>query len=203
MKLSLQAIALISLLFIANNTNAQSTKHIYTGKGAWELGGELFFTSFDNEHSRLGNEFTSGSSNSYTNFALDADAGYFVINGLKLGADLGFEADDVWGHTQNRIKVYFTPEYVMNTKSIIYPYIAASAGYTLFSVSSSSYDGFSWGAKGGVKLNIAGNSLLNIGLTYYEEQYNSTQQTFFTPETVITKDKYKQLGVTLGWSVFF
>jgi hypothetical protein len=204
MKTTLLSLVLFSFLCFTTDTDAQEEAHRYSKKGIWETGGELFFTTYQEKHSVDGTGYLYPDSK-YTNFMLSIDAGYFVINGLKLGLEQDLEADDIWGHTRTRIKFYFTPEYVFDTKTILYPYIAVSAGYTLNTYqSSTAQDGFSWGVKGGVKVNITGNSLLNIGLRYYEENYNYNYEYFGAPSTNYSyKDKMKNLGLSLGWSVFF
>ena len=208
MKTTLLSITMTIILFFACDTYAQNVKHKYSSKGTWEFGGDIFFTSTTTDFTddypghQLNETYTE------TDFAINGEAGYFIIDGLKLGVEPGIEnvsSGSMISYTQ--LRLYFTPEYVIKTKSILYPYFGGAVGYTALSQegASSSQTGFSWGAKLGLKINVAGNSLLDIGFRYYEEQYNATFQdhSYNPPVSYDVKNKIKPLGLSLGWSVFF
>jgi hypothetical protein len=204
MKTSLLSLMLISFLFFSFDTNAQNITHKYAKQDIYEFGGEIFFTSTTNDYTYSGYGNVYASNSTTTDFAINANAGYFVINGLKLGIEPGIEVIHYWT-TQTWLRLYFTPEYVFDTKTSLYPYIAGAVGYTSVNpYYNQTANGFSWGVKGGLKVNIAGNSLLNIGIRYYEEQYNATyESSSVPPSTIDNKNKIKLLGLSAGWSVFF
>jgi hypothetical protein len=192
-----KSLIIIMVLFITTGSYTQNLKHKYAKQGTWETGGELFFSSSEDNYTQTG-DLNSDRIDTYTNFTLSANAGCFVINGLKLGIEPAVEVNDIWGNTETRLKLFFTPEYVLDTKSKFYPFIAVSAGYQTYNQTySNTGDGFTWGVKGGVKLNITGNSLLVIALRYYEESFNVSDN-FYS-----TNQKSKQIGMSAGWSVFF
>jgi len=208
-------LVILSLLFITLTANAQNIikktpKLKYTKQLTVEAGGEIFVTSTTSHREENGIEEPNDWNE--TIFTLKAGAGIFVIDGLKLGVEPAvtihsYDGDYRW----TQLKLYFTPEYVFYTKSILYPYIGGSIGYTLAKysgggiTSTNNQDGFSWGAKGGMKINAFGNSLLNFGLSFYSENYNYVYEYsgFNYTQSVDIKQRYDVFGMTLGWSVFF
>ena len=198
-------LVILSLLFITFTANAQNIikktpKLKYTKQLTVEVGGEIFLSSTNGTRTEFGNERGYGTE---TFFTLKAGAGIFVINGLKLGIEPAvsihfYDSDNRW----TQLKLYFTPEYVLNTKTIVFPYLGASIGYTSsnysYSVGSSpNMDGIGYGAKAGLRVNLFGNSLLNFGFAYNRENYN------YTASYGDVKQRYDVFGMTLGWSVFF
>lgn len=197
------AFAVITLLILSVTSEAQNIKpkSIYTKQMTFEIGGDIFFTS-ENFKTEI-NGIEQEDADTRTTFAINVNGGVFVIDGLKLGIEPAIEFID-YGHDNNStwLKLYFTPEYVFNTKTIFYPYIGGSVGYTslAFSTPVSSNptrSGFSWGVKGGGKINALGNALINIGISYYSEKYN------YTSGINEVKHQWNTLGVKLGLSIFF
>ncbi len=196
--------AVITLLIISLTSQAQNIKpkSIYAKRLTFEIGGEVFFTStsYKYEQSSI---TQSSSSVTITHFAVNAGAGIFVIDGLKLGIEPAIEIEDYDGEdTWTRVKLYFTPEYVFNSGSNHYFYAGGSAGYTFSSSSTAvgngpDMGGFSYGVKAGWKVNAFGNALINLGAKYYRETYN------YTSSTGDVKQHYNVFGVTAGLSVFF
>ena len=197
MRTTSMSLIIIIILFFTTGSYSQNLKHKCSKQGTWETGGELFFSTSSEEYSETGTVNHDGI-NTYTNFQLSANAGYFIINGLKLGFEPALEVTDLFGHTDTQLKIYFTPEYVLDIKTNYYPFVSAAVGYLSYSPAySSTGDGFTWGVKGGVKINAAGNSLLAIALRYYEENYNTLYSIYGS------RQKSKQIGISAGWSVFF
>lgn len=198
MKATYFSLAVIIFLISADSFS-QSRENKYARQGTWETGGNFYFTSTAEEYSINDGTYAISSKHEHTNFSTLVNAGCFVINGLKLGADAGMEADDIWGHTHTYVKLYFTPEYVFRTGTIAFPYAGVSVGYSSkLTQLNFTHEGFSWGIKTGTKINIAGNSLLDIGLRYYEQKY-----TYESVSSDRREETHKQFGVSAGWSVFF
>lgn len=205
MKTTLLFLALISFLFFSSDISSQNLKHKYATQGTWEFGGDIFFTTTTEDYSAT-YENQYNFNNTVLDFAVNANAGFFVIKGLKLGIEPGIEVTNTY-RTQTVLKLYFTPEYVFDMKTAVYPYAAGAIGFTSVNpyYTSNYANGFSWGFRLGLKINLAGNSLLNVGLRYYEGQYNTTyEDNYVIPHySYDIKDKTKELGLALGWSVFF
>jgi len=195
------AIAIITILIFSFTTEAQSIKpkSIYAKKMTFEVGGDIFFTS--TTYSREENGMSTSSSDPELLFIIDGNAGLFAVDGLKLAVEPAIELRSYGSNsTWTKFKLYFSPEYIFDTKNNVYPYLGGSVGYTSSSYSSSNnspYGGFSWGAKGGVKVNPFGNALINVGFSYYRETYN------YTASYGDVKQHYNIMGIKAGFSVFF
>jgi hypothetical protein len=201
--------AVTSMFFISltsyTQNNVQKTDKIkYTRPFTVELGGDL---SFSNTTIRLYETGTYNNAYFYTqnNFSIDATAGIFMVQGLKLGIEPGITISGFSGGsgTTTQLKLYFTTEYVLNTNSIAYPYLGVAIGYSarIYTGSSPTQNGISYGGRAGIKMNFFGNSLLNIGYTYFRENYN------YKREGQGFHQVYKQgwdIGAfSTGWTVFF
>jgi opacity protein-like surface antigen len=194
------AIAAITLLILSFTFHAQSLKPrtIYAKKSTFELGGEIFLSS--TTYTRDGTLMNPGYSYSITDFAINGSGGIFVIDGLKLSIDPVINIRYFKNSTSTLLKLYFTPEYVFDVKSNIYPYLGASAGFvhTGYSGSGSDDNGaFSWGVKGGLKINAFGNALINAGFSYYRENYK------YSSSYYEDKEHHDIFGFRMGFSVFF
>ena len=185
-------ILLISIFSIS--TNSQKLKTFGT-KGVWELGGSVYYTNT----SYILNGESKG--DSYGQLQFQPYAGYFVTNNFELGIQPNLNILFMSGETYTTTGIYFAPSYNFTIKkSIVYPEIKALIGYTSGSgsdpvSSSETRSGFSWGAEGGVKINILGNSLLFFGLQYRQETYNSSSDP--------ARDGYNIITFGAGWKVFF
>jgi hypothetical protein len=196
--------AVITLLILSFTSEAQNIKpkSIYAKRMTFELGGDMFFTSTSYNIPQSTITQTSSSA-TITIFSVNAGAGIFVIDGLKLGIEPVIEIEDYEGENKwTKIKVYFTPEYVFNAGSDFYFYTGASAGYTFssgtgFVGSGPDMGGFSYGVKAGWKINPFGNCLFNFGAKYYRETYD------YKISSGDVKQSYNIFGVTGGLSVFF
>jgi hypothetical protein len=200
--MKITSLAIIALLLAAFTADAQTIKpkSMYAKQKTFEIGGNIFFTSETFKTEINGKELDD---NDRRTFTANINFGIFVIDGLKLGIEPAIQFID-YGHddSQTQLKLFFTPEYVFNTKTIFYPYIGGSVGYTSLAFSSSvgsspTESGFSWGVRGGGKINAFGNALINIGISYYSESYNYTQN------NNDVKNRWNILGVTAGLSIFF
>ena len=171
--MKITSFAVIALLLIAVTSDSQTTKQksIYAKQMTYEIGGDLFFSS--TQYTREYSMSTSSSDYTVRDYVINVSAGMFVINGLKLAVEPAFEVMSYENSSSSELKLYLTPEYVFDMNSEVYPFIGGSVGYTSLS-SGSAKNGFSWGVKGGIKINPLGNVLINVGISYYQETYNYT-----------------------------
>jgi outer membrane protein len=201
------AIAVITLLILsftaeAQNLRTKDSKPFYTKQGTFEIGGDIFFTSTTYITER-GGTYPYSTDGTVTNFSINGSAGVFAVNGLKLSIEPVLEIESYDSdNSRTWFKIYFTPEYVFNTKTIFYPYFGGSLGYTSLAFSNSigysnTQSGLSYGLKGGWKINAFGNCLFNFGAKYYRETYN------YSDTYSDVKQHHNLFGVTAGVSVFF
>jgi hypothetical protein len=188
------------MITIPSSSQTIKPKSIYAKQKTFEIGGDIFLTSTEYKSEASYPMYTS-SDETVLYFAVNVSAGVFVINGLKLGVEpvIAFQSYD--NGNQTSLKLYFTPEYIFDLKTNVYPFIGGSVGYTSTSFSnsynSSTESGFSWGAKGGLKVNAFGNSLINLGISYYSEAYN------YNNTYGEVKRQNNILGFKGGLSLFF
>ena len=201
--MKITSFALIALLLIAVTSDSQTTKQksIYAKQMTYEIGGDIFLSSTN--YTREKTMYNLSINETQQNYVIDINAGLFVVNGLKISVEpaIGISTDD--NYTSTRLKLYFTPEYVFNVKAEYYPFLGGSVGYTSSSFSGSigsnpTQGGFSWGAKGGIKVNAFGNALINISVLYYQETYNYTSS--YEGDVVQHTNIF---GVKGGLSLFF
>ena len=147
-------VILATILVLSSQASAQGASG-FAIKGGTELGGSLSFQSL------AGNGLTTSSLFSFTPYV-----GYFVADGFELGFNpLGISIRSS-GHTASTsLMVLAAPSYNFHTEGVAYPFIEALLGYTSNAVGNSQ-GGFSWGGRGGVKLAVTGNALLNLAVEY-------------------------------------
>lgn len=156
----------------------------FASPGVVELGGSLSFTSTTGV---AGGQ--TGSSHSL--FTFSPYAGVFITDGFELGFN-PFQITS--GDGFSSVLILLAPSYNFRTASIAYPFIEALLGYASQS-DGSSRSGFSWGLRGGAKLAVGGNSLLNIGLQYL--------QVTLDPSGATSRYGYNQFAFTTGFTVWF
>jgi len=197
--MKITSFAVIALLLIAVTSDSQTIKQesIYAKQKTFEIGGDLFFSStqYTREYS-----MTPSSSSDYTvrDYVINASAGIFVIDGLKLAVEPAFEVMSYENSSSSGLKLYLTPEYVFNMNSEVYPFIGGSVGYTSISSTARTENGFSWGVKGGIKINALGNVLVNLGISYYQETYDYNEVYYGD-----VRQHNNVLGFKGGLSLFF
>lgn len=201
MKITSFAVAAI-LLLSATFSDAQTikSKSIYAKQKTFEIGGDFMFNSTEYFRSQTSISSVSNSSTT-TNLIINGAAGIFVIDNLKLSIEPAIQLSYFEGDSWRQLKIYFSPEYYFNMKGIVYPYLGGAAGYSSESFSGSnspSRGGFSWGLKGGIKVNAFGNALINAGVSYYRETYDYSD--IYLGDV---KQHYNILGFKVGISIFF
>ena len=160
----------------------------FASKGKFEAGGNVAF-----ESSTLVVRGTSG--NTTTTFMLSPFVGYFIIDGFELGFDpFSFTSVSTGGSSRTETRILLAPAYNFKTSGIVYPFGELLLGYTSVADGFSG-SGFTWGLRGGVKLNVTGNGLLNLGLQYL--QVNTT------PSGETSRWGTNELSVAGGFTVWF
>lgn len=183
----------ITLIFLCNSINAQKIK-MYTSKGIWEFGGSIYYSNT----TPISNGYAGGA---FGELQFQPVIGYFIHKGLEIGIEPSISAAFMSGYSYTNMALYFAPEYNFYTKTKIYPVIVGLVGYTSSSSSDpnapahSTLGGFSWGFRGGIKVNLLGNSLLLIQLQYIQTTLNKSGATARTGNNTMT------FGA--GWNVFF
>ena len=200
--MKLTSFAVIALLLISITSDSQTikTKSIYAKQKTFEIGGDIMINSIEYTFEESNYSMYNGS-HTTTNIIIDGTVGMFVIDGLKLALEPAIQLSYSEGSSWNQSKIYFSPEYILNMKSNVYPYLGGSAGYTSQSYSGSSsatHGGFSWGLKGGIKINAFGNALINVGISYFREKYDYSDS--FSGDV---KNHYNILALKAGLSIFF
>jgi len=151
-------VVLITILFIIP-LSAQD----FGKAGQWELSGNVSFTSetsvFDGETAE----------NSTSTFTVEPMLGVFVYDCIELGLMPMFQTQSHGDNSVTTWGLFAVPQYVFRVNKM-YPYIGAFLGYAStdadFGEGSATMSGFSYGAVGGVKFQVAPQALLNIGLQY-------------------------------------
>ncbi|MGE5351670.1 MAG: hypothetical protein ACM3P0_06275 [Acidobacteriota bacterium] len=178
------AVLLIVLFLSSSLVYAQRYGGGFASPGVVELGGGLTFQSTTN----VANGNTGGTT---TIFSLQPYVGYFLTDGFELGFNpFGIQTGD--GTTS--LLFLLAPSYNFRTGSLAYPFIEALLGLASTS-DGETRSGFSWGLRGGVKLNIVGNSNLNLGLEYLQITEN--------PSGATSRYGYNQVAFNVGFTVWF
>ncbi len=143
----------------------------FAQKGTVELGGDVSFQS-------VTPVFNGASGDATTIFTLAPFFGYFVSDGFELGVNpFDITVNSLPNsNSSTRVSILFAPSYNFKTNSIAYPFVEALLGYTSLS-DGGTESGFSWGARGGLKLAVADRGLLNLGLQYLQITMNPSGAT--------------------------
>ncbi len=173
------------------------TSHTFAKKGIWETGGSIGFSSTT--------DVTNGESadDSQTDFTLEPYIGYFITDGFELGLIPIFSSSSLGDYSNSTFGIFLAPAYNFMTGSNIIPFIEGRIGYNTSSddqnvageIITVDRSGLSYGARGGIKVELGGNSLLNVGLQY--------MMITLDPENADERNGYDQFALTAGWTVFF
>ncbi|HEX2962956.1 MAG: hypothetical protein ACM3UR_03745 [Bacteroidota bacterium] len=178
------AALLVIFFFSSSLTHAQRYGGGFASPGVVELGGGLTFQSTTN----VTNGNTGGTT---TVFSLQPYVGYFFTDGFELGFN-PFGITTVEGNTS--LLFLLAPSYNFRTGSIAYPFVEALLGLASAS-DGETRSGFTWGLRGGVKLNVVGNGNLNLGLEYLQVSLN--------PSGASSRYGYNQVAFNVGFTVWF
>lgn len=187
-----------------------------TEKGSWVIGGSttLGFNSLNTTYKYQG-QSTDGPK--VSTITITPSVGYFVIDKLAIGLDLGFTSittkeEEVYMNTtytyKNTISTFSvlpTATYYFKSGSNVLPYLGVGIGYSSSktkdsssassNTSEESIGGFAWKAKGGVTFLLSPSIGLDLGLSYMANygKLDSNQDVKVNTGT---------LGVNAGISVF-
>lgn len=173
------------------STTAQE-KH-FGEAGIMEVAGGVSFASI----TPVGNGETGDAT---TLLSLAPELSYFVMDGFEIGFSPGVTllpgvsvVTPSAGDGITILQLFASPAYNFHSEeSRVNPFLAVPFGYTSASSGSSTQSGFSWGAKGGIKV-VAASHLL---LTFYG-QYLALS---FTPDNATERAGFNFLsfGVAVG-----
>ncbi|MCF7859509.1 MAG: porin family protein [Candidatus Cloacimonetes bacterium] len=174
------------LVVFAITVSAQN----FAKKGCFEIGGDIGFSS----QTPVSNGNTGDAS---TSFSLSSYTGYFIIDGFEIGfAPLSYTIyTPPSGSKYSTLSILAAPAYNFDLKSNIFPFIEGLFGYTAQTVGDNSASGFSYGARGGIKIILGENALINAGIQYMLYTYN--------PEGADNRYGYNLLMINAGFAVYF
>lgn len=187
---------LLTVFFVLSFFVTLSFGQDYAKKGVWELAGTL---SFYSTTSVSDGETADESS---TNISLDPMFGYFVIDGFILGFAPMYSSYTYGDYTSNSLELFVAPGYVLNLQSNVYPFIHALVGYNTSTYNTGvagaedqTFSGISYGARGGVKVLLGKNALVNFGAQYIMITSNPK-------DWEGDRNGYNQFGIIVGFTVF-
>lgn len=200
------AIALFGL------SNAQMTK------GDWVISGNTGM-GFNNNTTtvKIGSSSTDGPK--VNTFSVVPSVGYFVIDKLAVGIDLGYVNTttkyEKAKFTNSTFSVMPTATYYFTNSSKLVPFLGAGIGYAsnkektsynginngmydpiLMQNTETTTDGLAWKVKGGVTYMATQSLGINLGVSY--DQFSS-KETIMNTEV---KTNVKTFGVNIGFSYF-
>lgn len=174
--LVLSAIALFGMV------NAQ------TEKGSWVVGGSTTL-GFNSTNTKYKYEGDSADGPKVSTFTITPSVGYFVIDKLAIGLDLGYTSlttkmdEEFLGSnyssksTLSTFSILPTATYYFKSNSKVLPYLGVGAGYstskekfTQSGAGSNDYEdnlnGFAWKGKGGIVFLITPSIGIDLGVSY-------------------------------------
>jgi hypothetical protein len=163
-------------------------------KGIIETGGVISFTSItDVSNGETADEST-------TLFALEPIIGYFVANGFEIGLMPIYVSQSFDDNSTSMFGIFLAPAYNFNTGGNVYPFIEGRIGYNTVNYDDGDDDqslsGLSYGGRGGIKVQLGGNSLLNFGVEYM-------MITLDPEDWEGDRNGENILAISAGWTVFF
>ncbi len=186
-------------------SNAQMTK------GDWVISGDTGM-GFNNVTStvKVGSESTDGPKTN--TFSVSPSVGYFVIDRLAVGIELGYmSATTKYEGMKSKTSTFAvmpTATYYFTNSSKLVPFLGAGIGYAsvknsgeasfmgMSASTENTTDGLAWKVKGGVTYMATQSLGINLGVSYDQ---------FSNKETVMNTDvktNVKTFGVNVGFSYF-
>ena len=151
-------------------------------KGNTELGGDISFTSMNE----------SESSGSLNTFIFNPYIGCMFSDGFEIGFRPQITITSYGGGTLTTMGLFLAPAYNANMGTIVYPFFELLVGYNTINNENNNFGGLGLGVDGGLKINIAGNSLLLMKLEYLHQEYDTGNE----------NESINTLSFGLGFRVF-
>ncbi len=183
-------------------------------KGDWVFSGNTGI-GFNTQSYKIKADGQSQDGPKISRFSVTPSVGYFVINGLAVGVDLGLESSTQKQEgskvTVSTFSVMPTATYYFNTGGKFFPFLGAGIGYAssktkyniAYSISDpllfsgdATEDGLTWKAKAGITYLATPSLGINLGLGF-DQVY--TKDTYFNTEVKTTRSNF---GATIGFSYF-
>lgn len=191
-------------LFASMNAQMEKNSWIVSGKTG------IDFNSSTSKYSSQGNSIDGPK---VSTFSISPSVGYFVVDNLAIGVDLGFNSTKTT-FTNAALDVDYTDKtstftilpnatYYFPTASKVRPYLGAGVGYgsltgyNEITDTNSTNGGFLWGAKGGLVYLVNSNIGLDLGAGYSSFTVKQTEQ------NIELKTVANTFGVSAGVSIFF
>jgi len=167
----------------------------FATKGDIEMGGSFGFTSKTNVS--IGNTADESS----VSFRFEPYVGFFFIKNFELGIipAITFDSPAFSNWSTVLVEASVAPAWNFDLKSIVYPFIEIRTGinYQIKSSKGGSTEtsaGFLGALRGGIKLQVGSNALVNFSMYY--TAYSLTQ------ENHNNRDGYNQFGIMGGFTIF-
>lgn len=202
----MKKVFLVGALVLFGAVNAQMEK------GSWIVSGKtgIDFSSVNTTY-KNGGQSTDGPK--VRTFSITPSVGYFAVQNLSIGLDLGFTStkttyqnsqfDANYEQKNSQFTLMPTATYYFPTGSMFRPYLGAGIGYGSLTQTENFYgnknsnDGLVWGAKGGFVYLLNSTVGLDLGVAYNN----------FTVNEEVQGTEYKTIadgiGVSAGVSLFF
>lgn len=207
----MKKLTLIALLAFFGTANAQTetASTLPTAKGNWIIGGSTNLGFNSNKVTQKSGDYSvDGQKNS--TFNVTPTVGYFVIDNLAVGLNLGYEVqkqDASYDFNQTAkvtntvFSVIPSVTYFIEADSKAFPYISAGAGYAaiktkIASTETQNDNFFVWGGKAGLAYFITPSIAIDLGLNY-QQLSTKYEETFSTAENKVI---FKTLGASIGFN---
>lgn len=209
--LIMKKLTLIAALAFFGTANAQTetATTLPTAKGNWIIGGSTNLGFNSNKATQKSGDYSVDGQKT-TTFNVTPTVGYFVIDNLAVGLNLGYEvqkqdASYDFNQTAKLTNTVFSVipsvTYFIEADSKAFPYISAGAGYAAIKTKVASTETqndnyFVWGGKAGLAYFITPSIAIDLGLNY-QQLSTKYEETFSTAENKII---FKTLGASIGFN---
>lgn len=209
--LIMKKLTLIALLAFFGTANAQTETATTspTAKGNWIIGGSTNLGFNSNKVTQKSGDYSVDGQKT-TTFNVTPTVGYFVIDNLAVGLNLGYEVqkqDASYDFNQTAkvtntvFSVIPSVTYFIEADSKAFPYISAGAGYAaiktkIASTETQNDNFFVWGGKAGLAYFITPSIAIDLGFNY-QQLSTKYEETFSTAENKII---FKTLGASIGFN---
>lgn len=205
-------------IFTASAIVIFALSNAQVSKGNWVISGNTSL-GFNSSTTSVKSNGNKSDGPKVSTFTLSPSVGYFVIDGLSAGIDLGYNntttKQDI-KMTSSTFSVMPTATYYFQTGSKFLPYLGAGIGYasnkTKYNYSNLNTNdipdplllpdtefktsGLAWKVKGGITYMATSALGINFGLSYDQFSANNTNY------NIDAKTKVNTFGVNLGFSYF-